>query len=197
MRSPLSSELASRLFINTKFEAQTEIKQGHKLSFDTEFLRWMLSDGAGACLIQNQPNYQGISLRVDWIESISYSNAYPLCMYAGQNDTNEQSWMNYPSYSDAAADGAINLRQNIRLLGEVIKLGVSGWLKLIESGKMNPLEVSWFLCHYSSHFFRHQIIDLLEQAGAMMPEQKWFNNLYIKGNTGCASIYLSDVGRTI
>ena len=187
----VSSELASRLFIHTKFEAQTKIKQGNKLSFDTEFLRWMLSDGAGACLIQNQPNTQGISLKVDWIESISYSNSYPLCMYAGaKDDTGKQSWMNYSYYTEAAADGAINLRQNIRLLEEVIKLGVRGWLKLIELGKVNPQEVDWFLCHYSSHFFRHQIIDLLEQAGAMIPEEKWFTNLYTRGNTGCASIYL-------
>ncbi|MEM7593229.1 MAG: beta-ketoacyl-ACP synthase III [Cyanobacteria bacterium P01_A01_bin.83] len=187
----VSSELASRLFINTKFEAQTEIKQGQKLNFDTEFLRWMLSDGAGACLIQTQPNLQGISLRVDWIESVSYSNAYPLCMYAGaRDDSGKPSWMDYPDYSAAIADGAINLRQNIRLLEEVIKLGVRGWLKLIETGKINPEEVDWFLCHYSSHFFRHQIIDLLEQAGAMISESKWFTNLYTKGNTGCASIYL-------
>lgn len=187
----VSSELASRLFINTKFEAQTKIKQGQKLNFDTEFLRWMLSDGAGACLIENQPNSQGISLKVDWIESVSYSNAYPLCMYAGaKDDSGRSSWMDYSNYGDAVADGAINLRQNIRLLEEVIKLGVRGWLKLIESGKINPQEVDWFLCHYSSHFFRHQIIDLLEQAGAMIPEEKWFTNLYTKGNTGCASIYL-------
>ena len=187
----VSSELASRLFVNTKFEDKAEIKQGHKLDFDTEFLRWMLSDGAGAFLIQNQPNSQGISLKVDWIESVSYSNAYPLCMYAGaKDDSGRPSWMDYRSYSDAIADGAINLRQNIRLLREVIKLGVRGWLKLIESGKINPAKVDWFLCHYSSHFFRHQIIDLLEQAGAMIPEERWFTNLYTKGNTGCASIYL-------
>ena len=46
------------------------------------------------------------------------------------------------------------------------------------------------MCHYSSHFFRNQIIDLLERAEAMIPEHKWFTNLYTRGNTGCASIYL-------
>lgn len=186
-----SSELASRLFINSKFEDQTKIKRDSKLSFDTEFLRWMLSDGAGACLIQNYPNARGVSLKIEWIESISYANAYPLCMYAGtKDDTGKHSWMNYPSYTDAAADGAIALRQNIRLLDEVVKLGVAGWLKLIEAGKVKTQEIDWFLCHYSSHFFRNQIIDLLEQAEAMIPEHKWFTNLYTRGNTGCASIYL-------
>jgi len=39
-------------------------------------------------------------------------------------------------------------------------------------------------------FFRGQIVELLEKAGCMIPEDKWFTNLYTRGNTGCASIYL-------
>ena len=187
----VASELASRLFTNTKFEAQSDIKKGKKLSFDTEFLRWMLSDGAGALLIQDRPRTDGISLKIEWIELISHANAYPLCMYAGTKDeTGTKSWLDYPSYTEAAADGAINLRQNIRLLDNVIQLGVEGWLTLIEKGKIKCSEIDWFLCHYSSHFFRSQIIELLTKANCMIPESKWFTNLYTKGNTGCASIYL-------
>ena len=187
----VASELASRLFTNTKFEAQSDIKEGKKLSFDTEFLRWMLSDGAGALLIQDRPRTDGIALKIEWIELISHANAYPLCMYAGTKDeTGTTSWLDYPSYTEAATDGAINLRQNIRLLDNVIQLGVEGWLKLIETGKIKCSEIDWFLCHYSSHFFRSQIIELLTKANCMIPESKWFTNLYTKGNTGCASIYL-------
>ena len=187
----VASELASRLFTNTKFEAQSDIKEGKKLSFDTEFLRWMLSDGAGALLIQDRPRTDGISLKIEWIELISHANAYPLCMYAGTKDeTGTKSWLDYPSYTAAAVDGAINLRQNIRLLNNVIQLGVEGWLKLIETGKIKCSEIDWFLCHYSSHFFRSQVIELLTKANCMIPESKWFTNLYTKGNTGCASIYL-------
>ncbi|WP_445240194.1 hypothetical protein [Microcoleus vaginatus] len=50
--------------------------------------------------------------------------------------------------------------------------------------------MDWLLCHYSSHFFRGQIVELLEQAGCMIPEKKWFTNFYTRGNRGCASIYL-------
>jgi len=187
----VASEQPSRLFRHTNFEAETEIQSGKMLSFDAEFLRWMLSDGAGAMLIQNQPNSSGISLQIEWIELISHANAYPVCMYAGAADESAQkSWMNYSSYVEAAQAGALNLRQNIRLLDNVIKLGVEGWLRLIEAGRVVPSEVDWLLCHYSSHFFRGQIIDLLEQAGCMIPEERWFTNLYTRGNTGCASIYL-------
>ncbi|MGB3695465.1 MAG: 3-oxoacyl-[acyl-carrier-protein] synthase III C-terminal domain-containing protein [Spirulinaceae cyanobacterium] len=187
----IASESASRLFKHSNFEAEDKVKNGGKLPFDTEFLRWMLSDGAGAFLIQNSPAKEGISLKIEWIESISYANTYPLCMYAGTADeTGRKSWLDFPSYQDAAAAGAINLRQNIRLLDQVVKLGVEGWLKLIERGKVKPEEIDWLLCHYSSHFFRSQIVDLLEQGDCLIPESKWFTNLYTKGNTGCASIYL-------
>jgi 3-oxoacyl-[acyl-carrier-protein] synthase-3 len=122
---------------------------------------------------------------------VSHANAHPVCMYAGvESPDTLQSWMDYPSQAAAAEAGAINLRQNIRLLDKVVQLGVEGWLRLIEAGRVRPDEVDWLLCHYSSHFFRSQIIELLEKAGCMIPEEKWFTNLYTRGNTGCASIYL-------
>lgn len=187
----VASELASRLFKHSHFEAESKVINGEQLPFDTEFLRWMLSDGAGAFLIQNHPKAKGISLKIEWIELVSHANAYPLCMYAGTKDeTGQKSWMDYPSYAEAVADGAINLRQNIRRLDDVIKLGVEGWLRLIELGKVQPSEIDWLLCHYSSHFFRGKIVELLDKAGCMVPEEKWFTNLYTRGNTGCASIYL-------
>ncbi len=187
----VASELASRLFRNSNFEAEHGVKAGKALSFDTEFLRWMLSDGAGAFLVKNHPNSKGISLKIEWIELVSHANAYPVCMYAGaENETAQKSWMNYPSYVEAAEAGAVNLRQNVRLLEHIVRLGVEGFLKLIEYRKILPKEIDWMLCHYSSHFFRSQTIELMEKAGCMIPEEKWFTNLYTRGNTGCASIYL-------
>jgi len=46
------------------------------------------------------------------------------------------------------------------------------------------------VCHYSSHFFRDEIFRLLQLGGLKIPEEKWFTNLYTKGNTGAASIYI-------
>jgi len=187
----VASEIPSRLFKAKRFEAEAKVKAGNSLPFDTEFLRWMLSDGAGAMLIQDHPNAKGLSLKIEWIELISHANAYPVCMYAGAEDESmKKIWMNYDSYSEVATEGGLNLRQNIRLLDNVIKLGVEGWLKLIAAGRVNPQDIDWLLCHYSSHFFRSQIVELLEQANCMIPEEKWFTNLYTIGNTGCASIYL-------
>ncbi|MGG6263198.1 3-oxoacyl-[acyl-carrier-protein] synthase III C-terminal domain-containing protein [Leptolyngbya sp. AN03gr2] len=186
----VASELASRLMTHTHFEAQPEIKAGKGLSFDTEFLRWMLSDGAGAFLIEDQPNPNGISLRLEWIELASHANAYPTCMYAGMNEVDQRSWMDYSSYVEAAEAGAINLRQNVRILDNIVKLGVEGWLKLLDQDRVDVNKIDWFVCHYSSHVFRSQIVELLDKAGCLVPEEKWFTNLYTRGNTGCASIYL-------
>src|SRR5687768_5983588 len=50
---------------------------------DTEFLRWTLSDGAGAVVLQNTPRPQGLSLRLDWTHLVSYAHERPVCMSAG------------------------------------------------------------------------------------------------------------------
>jgi 3-oxoacyl-[acyl-carrier-protein] synthase III len=150
----------------------------------------MLSDGAGAFLLGNRPNKSGLSLKVEWIDLTSHANIYPSCMYAGVDITGQKSWMNYPSYVAAAEAGAMNLKQNTRLLENIVKLGVAGWVKLVDQGRIKVEEVDWFVCHYSSHFFRGQIVELLDKAGCLVPEEKWFTNLYTQGNTGCSSIYL-------
>ena len=69
----VGSELSSRLFKASRFEAQ----KAESLSFDTEFLRWMLSDGAGALLLQDKKNQNGISLRIDWIDLRSHAQEFP------------------------------------------------------------------------------------------------------------------------
>jgi 3-oxoacyl-[acyl-carrier-protein] synthase III len=185
-----TAELASRLFTHRRFEAETAIRAGGTLPFDVEFLRWMLSDGASAMVIENRPNPTGLSLKVEWIELTSHANAYPACMYAGVDSTEQKSWLHYPSFVAAAEAGAIDLKQNTRLLDNIVKLGVAGWVKLVDHGRVKVDEVDWFVCHYSSDFFRGQIVELLEKAGCLVPEEKWFTNLYTRGNTGCSSMYL-------
>ena len=72
------SELPSRMFKHTRYEAAGGRKA---VDFEAEFLRWMLSDGAGALLMQSEP--RGRCLRVDWIRSFSHADTYPVCMSIG------------------------------------------------------------------------------------------------------------------
>lgn len=53
-----ASEFLSREFKHTKFEAQKIYANG-RVPFDTDFLRFMLSDGAGAVVLQNTPSQEG------------------------------------------------------------------------------------------------------------------------------------------
>ena len=69
-------------------------------------------------------------------------------------------------------------------------LGVDGALRLIEEGVLVNQNVDHFLCHYSSHHFRGKIADLLVMSGASIAGDRWFTNLYTRGNTGAASILI-------
>ncbi len=196
----VASEMASRLLKKSRYEAVSSLR----IDLESEFLRFMLSDGAGAFLVQEKPRWRGISLRIDWIEIISFASHYDLCMSCGTNDQSlwsqdgkqehrlhDISWQDYKSYADAEANGALLIRQNLKLLEDVVKVGVDGFLKLVNDGKIKADEIDHFVCHYSSHHFKGRILNLLKLAGALIPEERWFTNLYTKGNTGCASIFIA------
>ncbi len=181
------SEMPSRLFKNTRYEA---VRSDKAVDFNAEFLRWMLSDGAGALLMESKP--RGQCLRVDWIRSFSYADAYPVCMSIGLpgEPVGDETWQDYPTYGEAEAHGALLIRQDVRLLENIVKLGVDGFLRLVEEGVVTAAGIDHLLCHYSSHHFKGKIQDMLEMSGASVPEERWFSNLYTRGNTGAASILI-------
>jgi len=183
----VASEFASRLFKHTRYEAL----ENNSIDFNAEFLRWMLSDGAGALLLENIPRPNTTSLKIEWIKSFSHADAYSTCMSIGKSkDEQIKTWQDYPNYSEAESAGALMLRQDVRLLDNIVSVGVNGFLKLISAGDIKVAEIDHVLCHFSSHYFKGKIFEMLEQAGAMVPEQKWYTNLYERGNTGCASLFI-------
>jgi len=189
----VSSELSSRLLKKQRYEAATESTYASKrIDFNTEFLRWMLSDGAGALLLQDKPAPKGISFRIDWIHGFSHAHALPTCMSVGSAGLpdDERTWQDYDTYGEAEKAGALLLRQEVRLLDNIVRMGVDGYLRLVEDGISVPSEINHFLCHYSSHHFRDKILDLLDAAGVGIPEERWWTNLYTRGNTGAASLFI-------
>lgn len=181
-----AGEFPSRLFKASRYESQ----KNNTLGFDTEFLRWMLSDGAGAMILSDTPNGEAFSLEIEWINTLSYSGQNEVCMYAGKNPSEEKTWLDYTDFQEAAFDGALNLKQNVKILDKMVKLGVDRFFELIDEDKINPKKIDWLVCHYSSEFFKGQIKELLLKGGLEIPEEKWFSNLKTKGNTGAASIYI-------
>lgn len=186
-----AGELPSRMFKAKRFAQQSLNSNG--LPLETDFLRWMLSDGAGAFLMQNQPG-SGISFKVEWIDIRSYAHLFEPCMYAGMNKTQNgaegKSWMDFDSFSDADVAGAINLKQDLRLVNNIVSLGVQHFFNLVDENKIDPKGMDWLVCHYSSEYFKQPIVDLLKKGGLEIPEEKWFTNLHSKGNTGAASIFI-------
>jgi 3-oxoacyl-[acyl-carrier-protein] synthase-3 len=189
-----ASELVSRFFRPALYEATREFQQTGRTPFDAEFLRFMLSDGAGAAVLEPRPRARGLSLRVDWVDLVSYAGEQDVCMYAGARKDEQgallRSWYDYPSVCEAARDGAVLLRQDLRVLDRIVTLGVARYFALVEAGRVRPQDVDWMVCHYSSHVFRGRIFELLTRGGGMIPEERWFTNLYRKGNTGSASIFI-------
>lgn len=158
-----------------------------------EFLRWTLSDGAGAMVLEPQPLAGKRSLRVDWIKQRSFADKFPNCMFAGSrgNAGNDQAtWGAYDSPKAAYEAGAIMLRQDFNVLYEMFPTWAGYYLELVDDGVIDPNAVDYFLPHYSAESLRAEMVSLLERTGAMIPETRWFNNLRTCGNTGSASIFV-------
>src|SRR5262249_17474994 len=74
-------ELVSRCLKASRFENKASLEDDRTIgyrAFDADFLRWMLSDGAGAVILENAPAPAGLSLRIDWIELISHAHERPV-----------------------------------------------------------------------------------------------------------------------
>ncbi len=185
----IASELTSRLFKASHYEA-ADVNGDKKLDFNAEFLRFMLSDGAGSLLLETRP--RDTCFRIDWIRGFSHADSYPVCMSVGlpQDNTQTKTWQDYSTYAEAEAEGALLIRQDVRLLENIVKVGVDGFLRLVDEGLVKVSEIDHLLCHYSSNYFRSKIHDMLEVAGATVPYEKWYSNLTTRGNTGCASILI-------
>lgn len=182
----VTSELPSRMFKRSRFAPR-----GYETDFDSHFLRWMLSDGAGAWLLGKQPRAQGLSLQLRWIHNRSFSGDLPVCMQIGHPpDGSQVSYLDYASVGDAEADGAFLLRQDIRLLPHLFELGIHEYVQLIHDGVFAPEQVDHFLCHYSSQKFAGVVEDLMARAGLSIPRERWYSNLTTRGNTGAASIFI-------
>lgn len=192
------SEVASLGMRAQNFEPEAAMRgkaleANPELAFDKDFLRWMLSDGAGAWLIEPRPR-PGLNLRIDWIDLFSYAHAMPACMYLGAEklaDGSLRGWMNYPAHEREAAH-LFALKQDVRLLNEsVIEYTVAKPLaRIVADRGLKPADIDWFLPHMSSEYFRPRIAEAMRSIGLDVPQQRWFSNLVSTGNTGSAAIYI-------
>lgn len=173
-------------------DKRSEIEREPIVAFEKDFLRWMLSDGAGAALLSPEPNQDSLSLRIDWIESISYANKLETCMYSGgEKGANGEfkGWKDYES-DEVMEKTLFSLRQDVDLLGEnIVPAGNDFFLEIKKRRNLEMDNISWFLPHLSSEYFRSRIHEELIRTNIPIPQEKWFTNLSSLGNVGAASIF--------
>jgi 3-oxoacyl-[acyl-carrier-protein] synthase-3 len=164
-----------------------------ELAFEKDFLRWMLSDGAGAFLLQAKTDGSP-ALRIDWIEMFSYANEMPACMYAGAIKNTDGSLLGWPDISQQEREqqSVFAVKQDVKQLNEhIIRYTVGLSIQAVQQKYgIKPGDIDWFLPHYSSQFFRDKVAAEMTASGFPIDEKRWFTNLESKGNTGSASIYI-------
>ena len=191
------SERCGKLMRHDKFEEEVsklaEIESRPILAFEKDFLRWMLSDGAGSFLLENKPNDSGISLRIDWIESISFANQEETCMYQGCDKLENGEVVSYKEFTPEAIVGqsVFSMKQDVKLLDEkIVSLGTDKMIEIFNRRGVKSDEIDYFIPHMSSYYFEDKIYESMVANGIGIPKEKWYTNLEEIGNIGAASIYI-------
>ncbi len=186
-----SASLVANVFDEEAHKLE-ELNKNPFISFDKEFLRWMLSDGAAAFLLSDKPNADGLSLRVDWIEGVSYANEMETCMYMAcekQPDGTIKSYLEFTP-EEIMNRSILSIKQDIGLLSDnIVPLGGRKIKEIFDREGLTAEDVDYFLPHMSSEFFRPKIFDVMAVLGSNVPYEKWFVNLSSMGNVGAASAY--------
>jgi 3-oxoacyl-[acyl-carrier-protein] synthase-3 len=191
------SERLSRILRADVFKEEMqklmELQENPYISFEKEFLRWMLSDGASAFLLTNKKNEKGINLRIEWIESISYANKAEPCMYMASDKLEDGTLKSYMDFSpqEIINKSILSMKQDVKLLSKnMVSFGYDKLKEICQKRNFNINDIQYFLPHLSSEFFRSKIAETLELNGMSVPQEKWFTNLSYVGNVGAGSIYL-------
>ena len=163
------------------------------VAFKKDFLRWMLSDGAGALLLENKPKGE-ISLKIEWMEAYSFAHELETCMYAGGDklengdiqpwsDYNPEQWLNESIFA---------IKQDVKLLDKNILIkGAESMKSALDKNNVSTNQIDYFLPHVSSYYFVDGLKKSFAENGMNSPNEKWFINLARVGNVGSASIYLA------
>lgn len=189
----VAGEFSSRWFRPSFYEGTDLVDAKGRLAMAADFLRFTLSDGAGAVVMERQPRFEGLSLKVDWIDLASLAGRFDPCMWAGatqQGRTERAGAWSHAGPAAAHASGALALQQDFTLLKSVIRAWIGVYLQKVDAGRIDPNAVDHLLCHYSAQSLREEIVGLLEATDAMIPLERWFTTLPDSGNVGSASIWI-------
>jgi 3-oxoacyl-[acyl-carrier-protein] synthase-3 len=190
------SERLSRILHADHFEIEVkkmkELEDNAMLAFEKDFLRWMLSDGAGAFLLEGEKP-AGTSLRIDWIDAFSFANEVETCMYMANDKLEDGSMKSFMDYTpqEIMDQSILSVKQDVKLLGKnIIDLGFKKLENSLKSRNISGDDIAYFIPHMSSYFFEDKIANMLDKCDLHIPKDRWYSNLKTTGNIGAASVYL-------
>ena len=191
------SERVSSWLRANKYESEiqslTLLQEQPILAFKKDFLRFMLSDGAGALRLESKPHPTDRSLQILWMEAHSYAHQLEACMYAGcekQSDGSLKAWSDY-SPEQWLEQSIFSIKQDVKLLNEnILVKGAESMQAALNNHALSPDEITYFLPHISSLYFKDRLYEELKKVGIDIPLERWFLNLPQVGNVGSASPYL-------
>ncbi|KMQ66907.1 3-oxoacyl-ACP synthase [Chryseobacterium angstadtii] len=192
------SERMSAWMTADKFNHEAEnlkaLEERPIVAFKREFLRWMLSDGAGSFLLENKPRENSISLKIEFIDFYSYAHEIEACMYAGCDkleDGSLKSWADYPS-DEWLKQSIFAIKQDTKILDKYILVkGAESLRASFDKHQLDPEKIDHVLAHISSGYFKEGLKDEFAKKGMNFPAEKWFYNLSDIGNIGAGSIFVA------
>ncbi|WP_298320973.1 beta-ketoacyl-ACP synthase III [uncultured Aquimarina sp.] len=190
------SERVSTWMQGAKFDKEVEnlksLEETPVIGFKKDFLRWMLSDGAGAFLLESEPKGE-LSLKIEWMRAYSFAHELEACMYAGGEKLEDGSLKPWSDFQpeEWLAESIFSLKQDVKILDEYVSVkGVESLKDVLESENVNTDSIDYFLPHISSFYFGDKLLEEMRKQQLDIPKEKWFTNLADVGNIGSASVYL-------
>ena len=176
-----TSELTSATLLSKNYDIEYEkcadLGVQPYMALEKDFLRFMLSDGASAVLLQNSPG-TGKALRIEWVEMVSYANELPTCMFMGaekREDGELKSWKVF-SNQERIDRSLFVVKQDVKLLG--LK-AVPYWAKHIKSClEMHSVSPDSIFDVFSFYFRICFGIDLCRSHGCVTEEISYIYQVY-------------------
>lgn len=190
-----TSELTSPVFLNRNYDREyglcSDLGKDPYMAFEKDFMRFMLSDGASAALLENVPNGK-YNLKIEWIEIQSFANELPTCMFMAselREDGELKSWKEFSSEEIMNRSVMVG-KQDIRQLKKYI---IGYWVDHIEhcmrKYNINTSKINYVIPHVSSMFFYNKLNEELVNRKVDLTSERWHTNLTRIGNIGSASIF--------
>jgi 3-oxoacyl-[acyl-carrier-protein] synthase-3 len=131
----------------------------------------MLSDGAGAFLLESEPKSSGISFKVNWTHSRSFAHETPLCM--------------------KLENQGVRLSQDISILSKYLMPTARKFTaEAMQRHEEDLIDYKMILPHLSSFFFRKKTERVMQEFTSSPDPVPYWTNLATAGNTGSASIFI-------